>query len=254
MPDRTDPLDVLPARIDAWTSAVARLDEPARRALGMAVVDAWIDGRLEQRLAPGRPLDAVRALWRELARVVEDVFGEVEVERHAAGIDEMVVRRWCWIRGWRLYEQDEDLLLMGDATVSWFLEEAADTACPKRADAIGIVAHHLRDRVHAILCANGWDAVRTRVHEHERWLPQFRALGASPVVEYVERLAAHAVPRKISREEAMTRMRDLWRCRAPEDLRVDTMGDEWRAELGDDAGWIVVERKTGAMRIDRKRR
>jgi hypothetical protein len=239
-----DPLEILPASVAAWPSAFAAMDDEPRAALGDAVVRAWIDGRLEDRVCS--QFADTRAMRAALAEVCE-AFGEVEIAQYTRAIDESVARRWCWIRGWYLMEQDEDLFLMGDAFVVPLLEEAA-AGCPKRAYAIGIVEHHLRDSAHAAL-RTGWREARTLVAAYARWLPALRAVDRAA---YVERLIEHARPAKVSREEAEQRVRDFWRCHAPNDVVLETAGDGWRVRIGDTRDWIVVERKTGEMRIEQR--
>lgn len=237
-----DPLEILPASVAAWRSAVAAMDDAARAGLGPAVVRAWADGRLEDGLRGQFPSE--RAMRAALALACE-AFGEVAIEEHARAIDETVARRWCWIRGWYLMDQDEDLFLMDDAFVVPLLEEAA-AGCPKRDYAIAIVEHHLRDHAHAML-RTGWRETRMRIGEYARWLPALRAVDRAA---YVERLIEHTRPAKINRDDAEQRVRDFWRCHAPHEVVLEAVGDGWRARIDNTRSWIVVERKTGAMRIE----
>ncbi|MCC7539156.1 MAG: hypothetical protein IT379_23240 [Deltaproteobacteria bacterium] len=62
----------------------------------------------------------------------------------------------------------------------------------------------------------------------------------------------------------MARVSDVWRCHAPTSVVIETRGDEWWSPL-ETAGtraattrsareWIVVERRTGAMRVETDRK
>lgn len=235
-------LDILPARPSDWAAVVERMEETARTELGVAVARAWIDGSLEDLVRA--QFASERAMWGALATACE-VFGDVAIERDLRSIDEGVARRWCWIRAWHLWDQDEDLALMGDAFVTPLLEEAA-ADCPKRDYAISIVEHHLRDHTHGAL-RRGWSQVREQVAGYARWLPALRAVERAA---YVERLIGYAQPGKVSRADAEQRVRDFWRCYAPRDVALEAVGDGWRARIDSTRAWIVVERKTGAMRIE----
>jgi len=83
-------------------------------------------------------------------------------------------------------------------------------------------------------------------------LPQLRAADYPPLLEYVERLSRYPARQRIGRDEALARITDLWRCHPPSSLELETGGQQWRVQIGSTPHeeWMVVDGKTGAMRID----
>lgn len=248
-------LSKLPSDVGEWPAALSALNENARWELGRAILHEWIEGRLEPRFLAG-PADraTLARLRRSLASAVSACGSNasLEVENHQLGFGEAAVRRWCWIEPWILIDQDEDLMLMEDSLVAPLLDEAA-AGCPKRDYVISIVEHHLRDQVHAAL-RKDWAAFRARVTESSAYVESARTAGAPHLVEYLNRLVEHAKPQKVSREQAIARVADSWRCHAPEpgSIRLEPVGGEWHAPMTEAHArreTLVIDSKTGAMHI-----
>jgi hypothetical protein len=239
--------------VSAWPTALERLPGAVRDDVGTWLAREWAQGRLEPRLLPaGANTLELRALRARLTRALETARAAHAVEYLVDHLDEVTVRRWCWVDAWSLVEQDEDLLLMDDALVVPLLEEAA-AGCPKRAYAFTIVEHHVRDAAHASLRA-GPEALRAQLRALARFLPAVEASGHDALAAYLRGLQGYAVRRAVSEEEARARIADLWRCHAPAAVTIDSsVRGEWRAQTAaapNGEEWIVVEAETGGMRLE----
>lgn len=249
-----DPLAELPADTARWADAVASLSDAKKYEVGAWLVREWIEGRLEPRLLRDPRDDAALTKLRgELAAVIAALGGRdaLELEWGGLNVDDVEARRWCWIEPWILLSQDEDIFLMSDHLVVPLLEEVR-SGCTKRRYVIAIVAHHVRDQAHASL-REGPNAVRQRIGELSRFGTPARAAGADELVAYLERLESYARPQKVPRQDALARVSDLWRCHAPPTVEIEGRGSEWRAKVSTAPGreeWIVIDAKTGAMRIE----
>lgn len=167
--------------------------------------------------------DAVRRLWD--AFVAAGLAKPVSIEDiHGAAAS---VRRWAWQPRWILMSQDEDLLLMDDALMPALLSAAAEPGVPRREYALGIVAHHARDTC-AVAAWNGGDLTAALVRAAS-WAPQARAVGATTLAEYLERLGRHAIPAPTDRDGALQRVMDLERCvaPAPDEVTLREAPDGW---------------------------
>ncbi len=238
----------LPAEFAKWPQAIDGLDEGMRAALGPWLVREWVQGRLEPMLAAPE--------LRELRRVLAEVTSKLEDRElillpPGGNPDAESVRRWCWIVPWHLYDQDEDLMLMRDELVIPLLEEAA-AGCPKRAYAREIATHHLRDQAHAKL-RSGAEALRTHLESLAPFVDSARSTRDQELVVYLERLQSYAKPQRVTREAALERVSDLWRCRPAKNVSLEETGTQWRAQLSarpDHEEWIVIDRKFGTMWLD----
>jgi hypothetical protein len=152
--------------------------------------------------------------------------------------DERAVRRWCWADGWTLMSQDEDLLLMHDAYMRPLLEEAA-AGCTKRGYALAIVAHHVRDALHAALwprdegAAGVVRAVDAALARAADLAPLARSTQDAALVAYLERLVSYRRPHKVGWDEATARVLDVRRCHpdATTPVVLHQRGKTWIAEL-----------------------
>lgn len=240
----------LPAVLANWPAAINALDEVSRAALGPWLVREWVEGRLESILSPAGSITEVRS---QLANVIRELGGRdvLEVEWRGTNVDAEGARRWCWIEPWILLSQDEDLLLMGDHLVAPLLEEAA-AGCPKKSYARQIAAHHLRDQAHGKL-RSGPEAVRAHLLQLNPFVTSARETGDHSLVEYLERLQSYAKPSRVSREAALERVTDLWRCHPPTKVDLEETSAQWRAQLStrpQHEEWIVIDRRFGTMWID----
>jgi hypothetical protein len=250
-----DALASLPRDPRDWAGAVASLDGARKADVAWWLVREWAEGRLEPRfLTDPTDAEALTRLRRELAAAVT-ALGGLHLPAHEwwgdDGVDAEMAARWCWIESWILLAQDEDLLLMRDELVATLLEQFR-LGCPKRRWVLAIVLHHVRDQAHAQLRA-GPQEVRKRLVELLRFVPPAKAAGAEELVAYLARLESYVAPRRVSRDEAAARVADLWRCHVPATVIVEAAGDEWRVRDHMPAPyeqWIVIDAKTGAMRLD----
>ncbi|MCC7540142.1 MAG: hypothetical protein IT379_28245, partial [Deltaproteobacteria bacterium] len=194
----------------------------------VTLLRAWVEGRLEPLLLDDPPsTDATTALRQRLARSLGTL--DSVIAWRGPGPGETEARRWCWIAPWVLLEQDEDLFLMRDDLIEPLLDEAR-ASCTKRDYAVGIVTHHLRDSIHAAL-REGADALRARIAATRRFADAARRARATGLVEYLARIADYERPQKVSRDDAMARVSDVWRCHAPTSVVIETRGDEWWSPL-----------------------
>ena len=243
-----DYLDGLPPDASAWPAELASLGESARREVTAWLVREWIFGRLEPRLSGGSTHpDGLRPLRRALAAALPGLLYPSPGDARFPESDDEV-RRWCWIEGWLCLDQDEDLMLMGDDNRVPLLEEAAG-ACPKRDYVLSIVAHDVRDQLHASLFA-GPDAVRACVARSASLLPHARAAGADGLVRYLERVASWATPRPVERAEAVDRCRGVHRCHEPASAEVALIDGAWvwsPPHAGQQGAKVFIDRRTGAM-------
>ncbi|APR76150.1 Hypothetical protein A7982_01497 [Minicystis rosea] len=238
-----DPLEearvFLPASVEAWPDALAAMPHEDAATLVTDLYRAWLEGALGTALfdaeGPIAQSDADRRMGRMFLRLPKPLrLGDMSIEMGPSSEHDLC--RWCWAPAWTFCSQDEDLLVMSDGCVAPLLEEAR-AGCPKRDYVISIVEHHARDRAHGHLWNNaaGLDAVLAKVRD---WIVLSRDAGAVELTAYLERLASYAEPRRVSREEAITRVFDLRRCdperhRAPE---VSLSGGQWVARFD----WLVV--------------
>lgn len=231
---------------------------PAQRdAVANAVVEAWMEGRLEPQLCPRPTRRALSELRHALAATVATLRAagwHGRWERFDGTIDEGTARRWCWIEPWLLMSQDEDLFLMEDGLVVPLLEEAAD-GCTKRECALAIVAHHARDRARAALDLDD-AAMRATLAASATWFAAARAARAPDLAAYLERLAGYAEPRPVTEEDARSRAFDLSRCAAPTSVQITRRAQEWIAEPFWGAGEpdrLIIGAKRGDMRTEPSR-
>jgi hypothetical protein len=238
-----------------WAGAVASLDGARKSDIGWWLVREWAEGRLEPRfLTDPADSEAQTRLRRHLAATVTALGGRSLPGHEWWGDDEIdaeMAARWCWIESWILMSQDEDLLLMRDDLIEPLLEQFR-LNCPKRGWVLAIVLHHVRDQAYGQLQL-GAKEVQKKLVELARFVPAAKAAGAEELVAYLARLESYAAPRTVSREDATARASDLWRCHAPASVVVEASGTEWRVQDHMPAPyeqWIVIDAKTGAMRLD----
>lgn len=243
-----DLLDGLPPDVAVWPAELASLGETERRDVIEWLVREWIFGYLEPRLSGGvtHP-DALRSLRRGLAAALSGpMWSSPGDARFPESQDE--VRRWCWITGWVCLDQDEDLMLMDEDNRVPLLEEAG-AECPKRDYALSIVAHDVRDELHAALF-KGPDAVRDCAARSASLLPHARAARAEGLVRYLERVALWSTPGPVDRDGAVDRCRGINRCYEAASADVTLVGDAWVWSPPDSARKetsVLIDRRTGAM-------
>lgn len=196
--------------------------------------------------------DAVRRLWD--AFVAAGLAKPLSIEDiHGAPAS---VRRWAWQPRWILMSQDEDLLLMHDTLVPALLSAAAEPGVPRREYAISIVAHHARDAC-AVAAWNGGDLTAALLRAAS-WAPQARDVGATSLVEYLERLGRHAVSAPTDRDGALQRVMDLERCVAPspDEVTLREAPDGWLGRvtrsISPRGHWLHVAAATGAVTLRRE--
>lgn len=241
-----DPLDRLPTDVSRWPDALAALNGDARKEVTTWLVREWIFGRLEPRLSRGSTHpDAPRPLRRQLAVALPERMRPSPGDaRFPESEDE--VRRWCWINGWVALSQDEDLILMEEENLVPLLDEAS-AECPKRDYVLFIVAHGVRDGLHASL-RQGPDAVRACLGRAVRLLPHARAASADKLVEYLERLESWTHPGPVDRAGAVDRCGGVNRCYEATSVGVELTGGRWRwAPRGPGDVDVLIDRETGAM-------
>jgi hypothetical protein len=170
------------------------------------------------------------------------------------------MRRWCWAQSYYLSSQDEDLLLMSDATSVILLDEVAKQ-CTKAGYAMSIVTHHVRDSLHHALWVHG-DAVPGGPETHQKVadrlqfatsiLPAVVATGDEAAIAYVDRVAGYRHPASLDEASMKQRILDLRRC-APKpenEPRVSREGSSWRGDLklaGSTHGTLFVDPTTARM-------
>lgn len=165
------------------------------------------------------------------------------------GADAETTSRWCWVAPWRFCSQDEDLDIMHEHLVGVLLDEAG-RGCPKRAYAIRIVEHFVRDRAHATIDSSPSE-MRARLCALGEHAVAARAAGADALVTYLERLPRYCEPRAIGEADARAQALDFWRCYAPPDLAVSLLAGTWRATnrgAPRDRTVIAIDAKSGVMR------
>lgn len=201
---------------DRWTALVGRPPE----------VFAEIDDTLR------RFWDAAAAAGLTRAHSIDGV-----------GHNRQAIRRWAWQPRWYLMEQDEDLLLMDDVVVPMLLEIAGEPGVPKRDYMLEIAGHHARDTCSAALY---WDRdLAKTLTRAAAWAPAARAVGASALAEYLERLGRHAQRGPVDREGAVQRLVDLARCQPPPPGKIEV------AEVpGGWAGPLLFSSTSTRIRID----
>lgn len=229
--------------VDAWPDALRSSPEPEARAAVLSLIRAWIDGEVYAalsagELAPGR-IDRILAV---LLDAVADLVPARILEPRTP--DESTVRRWCWVRPWDIFGQDEDILLLDAEYRPWLLEEATG-GCPKRDYALEIVAHGVRDDCRT--------AVEDDFREHARGLLALVSLArdarAFDLVDYIDRIQRYAKPGPVDEAEARSRIHDLTMCRQPAEIALQRRGDHWVGPV-DPHNTLVIDAHTGAMQIE----
>lgn len=217
------------------------------RELGLA----WIEGDLGMSLFPDATsiTEADRRMGRTWARLPSSLSEVIALERGLGG--ETDLRRWCWVPGWVLLSQDEDLMVMSDHNVAPLLEEARE-GCTKRDYVISIVEHHARDSMHHALW-EGASHLTVMIERCRGWIEHARSAQAEGLVAYLERLSTYARRGPVQKsEEVAQRVFDLRRC-SPERQSVPVVrrdGARWRAPFARAnlaPGELVVELATGRM-------
>lgn len=237
----------LPGGIAGWPTLEAHLAAMPRReavAIVRAMLDAWLRGELElgewERLTGvvgEAPLRHVHVLWD---RLVEADLARKEIV-HPAALTRAVATRWAWTPRWRLYDQDEELLLFGDEHV---LLEAIAPDCPKHGYVLDVVAHAARDAAHgSVVLGSGRDGLALAAE----LLPVAQAAHAPELAAYLARLASYRLPARVKHSDATARGRDLCCCHppAPGEMTVSPMGDGW--EIRYRAAGFRLSRATGRM-------
>lgn len=155
--ERADVLEQLGRDPGAWLQALRAISSVETALVyADALWRAWATGGLEQEvLTPPwdeRPVRALHALLAQLFHALRNettpprwpAFDDRTLGRHPV-VTEALTRRWCWIDGWTLMSQDEDLLFReNDATP--MLEEAL-AGCPKRDYAVSIATRAIQRAV-----------------------------------------------------------------------------------------------------------
>lgn len=233
------------------------------------MLDAYIHAQLDSH--PSADRDGVvwdRQVGQVLARFAADHPDWVNEEIEFIGAqDERSTRRWCWAVGWTLISQDEDLLLMNEPCDAWLLDEALRGA-PKGPYAVSIVAHAVRDGLHAALWpakpaigrgrtgpiagAEVHTAVDTAIARASRVANTLAGSTFHHAFEYARRLAGYGERRKVDRAEASQRVLDVRRCHPREDVPVELerRGKTWIASLkraGLEKGHLFIQAGDGRM-------
>jgi hypothetical protein len=229
--------------VNAWPDALRSSPEPEARAAVLSLIRAWIDGEVYAALGPGElapgPID--RSLAALLDAVADLVPSRIIEPRTP---DDSTVRRWCWIRPWDIFGQDEDILLLDAEYRPWLLEEAA-AGCPKRDYALEIVAHGVRDDCRIAV----EDDFREHAHGLLALVPLARNAGAVDLVDYIDRIQRYAKTGPVAEAEARSRIHDLTMCRPPAEVALRRRGGLWVGPV-DPHNALVIDAGTGAMRIE----
>lgn len=242
-------LPLLCAIQERGVKAVDELGNADSRRFVERLLSTWIAGDIPLTAvgASGRT-DADRRIARLWRKLPQRLTAGLDVECDAPS--DADIRRWCWIDGWHLMSQDEDLLLMDDALVPLLLEEVGE-GCTKRDYVLAIVGHHARDSAHHAL----WDGAKrlaARLRRIARWAPLAKAVGADELATYLDRLGGYAKPRKVDEADIRQRVFDLRRCSPDEGRRPSPHreGRYWVARLDRaniSEGYLVVDADTGRM-------
>ncbi|MES2639593.1 MAG: hypothetical protein V4850_08905 [Myxococcota bacterium] len=230
-------------------------EDPTHARAGV-LFEAWVLGELDGYGVSEGSLAWDRRVGRLFTALTAATGFRTDLEHPAD--DERAARRWCWAEGWSLMSQDEDLLLMDDAYMRPLLEEAA-AGCTKRAYALAIVAHHVRDSLHtalwprdtatpgATVVVQAVDAALTRAADLLPLAPQDAEL-----IGYLERLVSYRRPHKVGWDEATARVLDVRTCHpdASTPVVLHQRGKTWIAELPQAhilAGALHIDVGTGRM-------
>lgn len=224
--------------------------------LGQALLDAWVHQGLDTHAdADQDPLEWDRRVGRIFCLLDPDEPQLHEVEYLAQ--DERSIRRWCWATHWLLLSQDEDLMVMSETFDPWLLEEAV-LGCPKSEYVRNIVAHSVRDTLHAALWAAdppGRDSANTKTAvdgQLDRACRLARNSGVGPECEYYQRLASYRNRGKVSKAQARQRVLDVRRCHPHSDVPVELSrrGKLWRASFiraSTIPGELFIDARDGSM-------
>jgi hypothetical protein len=247
--ERERGLEILASLVERGNDALEGLARAERARFVERLYTSWIAGTIPPAaVGADDAIEANRRIGRAFRALPSALTDPLSFERTER--DEMDVRRWCWVPGWYLMSQDEDLLLMDDDYVAALCQEASE-GCTKRKYALSIVEHHARDGAHHAL----WDGAE-RLEEHLEkvgsWAALAHAADAPELAAYLERLGRYAEPRAVDQAEVRQRVLDLRRCHANEGVAPSFTreGDRWVARL-DRAnvteGRLVIEAATGRM-------
>jgi hypothetical protein len=157
--------------------------------------------------------------------------------------DHLALRRWCWIRPWRIWHQDEEVYLCLQGDLAVLLEEAA-AGCPTRDVIVGVVSHPVRDRAHAAVRGGTF---RDHVRGAAALMPLARSARLPDLIAYLGRIVRYAGRGVVDEAEARSRVHDLTRCAPPAAVHVERRGTRWMGDLG--RSTLTIDAYSGAMSI-----